>query len=84
MHGRMDAWTHENGRILIIEAKINDGNFIVINICNSNTASEQLKTFSVLQNMLDDIKISNKQIVFWGDFNLIFEINFKQTTEIQF
>ena len=72
-HGRMDAWTHENGRILIIEAKINDDNFIVINIYNSNTESEQLKTFSILQNMLDGINISNKQIVFWGDFNLIFD-----------
>ena len=61
-------WTN-----LIIEAKINEDSFIIINIYNSNTESEQLKTFSILQNMLDDIEISNKQIVFWGDFNLIFD-----------
>ena len=63
----------ENGRILIIEAKINGDNFIVINIYNSNTESEQLKTFSIFQIMLDDIETSNKQIVFWGDFDLIFD-----------
>ena len=63
----------ENGPILIIEAKINEDNFIEMNIYNSNTESEQSKTFSVLQNMLDDIKISNKQIVFGSDFNLIFD-----------
>ena len=57
---------------MIIEAKINRNNFIVINIYNSNTESEQLKTFSILQN-IDDIEISNKQIVFKGYFNLIFD-----------
>ena len=69
----IDQKSDENGRILIIEAKINEDNFIVMNIYNSNTESEQSKTFSVLQNMLDDIKISNKQIVFGSDFNLIFD-----------
>ena len=69
----IDQKSDENGRILITEAKINEDNLIVINIYNSNTESEQLKTFSILQNMLDDIEISNKQIVFCGDFNLIFD-----------
>ena len=31
---------YENGRILIIEAKIKEDNFIVINIYNSNTESQ--------------------------------------------
>ena len=57
----------------LIEAQINVDNFIVINIYNFNTESEELKTFSILQNMLDDIEISNKQIVLGGDFNLIFD-----------
>ena len=69
----IDQKSDENGRILIIEAKINEYNFIVINIYNSNTESEQLKTFSILQNMLDNIEISNKEIVFEGDFSLIFD-----------
>ena len=33
----IDQTSDENGRILIIEAKINADNFIVINIYNSNT-----------------------------------------------
>ena len=33
----IDQKSDENGRILIPEAKINDDNFIVINISNSNT-----------------------------------------------
>ena len=65
-------WTN-----LIIEAKINEDNFIIINIYNSNTESEQLKTFSILQNMPDDTEISNKQIVFGADFNLIFGCKFE-------
>ena len=69
----IDQKSDENGCILIIEAKINEYNFIVINIYNSNTESEQLKTFSILQNMLDNIEISNKEIVFEGDFSLIFD-----------
>ena len=69
----IDQKSDENGRILITEAKINEYNFIVINIYNSNTDSELLKTFSILQNMLDDIEISNKEIVFGGDFSLIFD-----------
>ena len=69
----IDQKNDENGRILIIEAKINEDNFIVINIYNSNTEPEQLKTFSILQNMLNDIEISNKQIVLRDDFNLIFD-----------
>ena len=63
----------ENERILIIKAEINEDNFMVNNIFNSNNESEELKTFSTLQNMLGDKDISNKQIVFGGDFNLIFD-----------
>ena len=65
----IDQKSDENERIIVIEAKINEDNFIVINIYNSNNESEQLKTFSILQIMLDDIETCNKQIVFWGNFN---------------
>ena len=59
----IDQKSDENERIIITEAKMNDNYFIVISIYNSNKDSEQSKTFSILQNMLNDIKISNKQIV---------------------
>ena len=47
-----------------MKLKINEDNFLVINSLNYNTESEKLKPFSNLQNMLDSIEISNKQIVF--------------------
>ena len=59
----IDQKSDENEQIIITEAKMNDNYFIVISIYNSNKGSEQSKTFSILQNMLNDIKISNKQIV---------------------
>ena len=59
----IDQKSDENERVIITEAKMNDNYFIVISIYNSNKDSEQSKTFSILQNMPNDIKISNKQIV---------------------
>ena len=50
----IDQKSDENERIIITEAKMNDNYFIVISICNSNKGFEQSKTFSILQNMLDD------------------------------
>ena len=69
----IDEKSDKNEQILIIEVKGNKNNFIVINKYSSNTESEQLKTFLTLQNILDDIEISNKQIDFVGDFNVIFD-----------
>ena len=69
----IDEKSDKNEQILIIEAKKNKNNFIVINKYSSNTESEQLKTFLTLQNILNDIEISNKQIDFVRDFNVIFD-----------
>ena len=56
----------KNWRILILNAELNGTNFLLINFYSSNT--EQLSTFSTL---LSDY--NQKSIVFWGDFNLIFD-----------
>ena len=69
----IDEKSDKNEQILIIEAKRNKNNFIAINKYSSNTGSEQLKTFLTLQNILNDIEISNKQVDFVGDFNVIFD-----------
>ena len=50
----IDQKSDENEQIIITEAKMNDNYFIVISIYNSNKGFEQSKTFSILQNMLDD------------------------------
>ena len=64
----------KNGRILILDAELNGTNFFLINFYNSNTESEQLSTFSTLQKLLETFDDYNKKnIVFGGDFNLIFD-----------
>ena len=65
--------TRDNlGRILVIEVKIDDSVFVLINIYNANTESEQLHTLNDLENILETIEdIQNKSVVLGGDFNVI-------------
>ena len=64
----------KNGRILIFDAELNASNFLLINFYNSNTESEQLSTFSTLQKLLEKFDNYNKKnIIFGGDFDLIFD-----------
>ena len=65
--------TRDNlGRILVIEVKIDDSVFVLINIYNANTESEQLHTLNDLVNILETIEdIQNKSVVLGGDFNVI-------------
>ena len=66
----------KSGRILIVEAKIDDTVFVLINIYNSNTESEQLETLLDLASIIDKVKdIQSKNIVLGGDFNVIFDIS---------
>ena len=65
---------NKNGRILILDAELNGANFFLISFYNSNTESEQLSTFPTLQKLLETFDDYNKKnIVFGGDFNLIFD-----------
>ena len=58
----IDKKSDENGRILIIDAKVNDEKFLLVNLYNSNTESEQIKTLDTLKNLLEDIdNISDKK-----------------------
>ena len=62
----------KNGRILIIEAEIDDETFILINFYNSNTETEQVKSMNDLENLLQNFDINpSKNIVFAGDFNVV-------------
>ena len=65
-----------NGRILIIEVNIDDELLVLINFYNSNTETEQIKTLNDLEFLLSEFSLdSSKQVIFAGDFNLIFDIN---------
>ena len=67
----------KDGRILILDVELNGTNFLLINFYSSNTESEQLSTFSTLQKLLEKFDNYNqKNIVFGGDFNLIFDCKF--------
>ena len=60
------------GRILVIEVKIHDSVFVLINIYNANTEPEQLHTLNDLINIQKTFEdIQNKSIVLGGDFNVI-------------
>ena len=64
-----------DGRILILDADIDDENFILINLYNPNTEAEQLKTLSKLTEMLTKLHlIQNNNIICAGDFNLFFNV----------
>ena len=67
----------KNRRILILDAELNGANVLLIKFYNSNTESEQLSTFSTLQKLLEKFNDYNKiNIVFGGNFNLIFDCKF--------
>ena len=61
------------GRILVIEVKIDDSVFVLINIYNPNTKSEQLQTLNDFINILETFEdIRDKSLVLGGNFNVIF------------
>ena len=45
--------TDNNGRIIVLEAEIDDEIFSLINLDNPNTEAEQVKTLSGHEQMLD-------------------------------
>ena len=54
----------KDGQILILLAKLNGANFLLINFCNSHTDSEQLSTFSTLQKLFEKFDDYNNKTLF--------------------
>ena len=46
----------KNGRILILDVKVDESNFVLVNIYNPNTETEQVATLHDLDKMLETIK----------------------------
>ena len=70
----LSKFNDKSGRIIIIEVKIENEVWLLINLYNANTENEQLSTQSDLSNMLEKIDdINNKSIVYGRDFNLFFK-----------
>ena len=61
-------------RILIVDADIDEETFVLINLYNTNTETEQIKSTYELDQLLSDFCLdSNKKIILAGDFNLFFD-----------
>ena len=64
---------NSNSRILIVETKTDGTEYLLVNLYNGNTESEQLKTLRTLSDMLNKIDhFRDKNIINAGDFNLFF------------
>ena len=62
-----------NGKVLIIEAEIETETFILLNLYNLYSKTEQLQTLRNVDLLLSDFSLDNtKSIVFAGGFNLFF------------
>ena len=65
--------TDKNGRLLLIEVIVDDVKFVLINIYNCNTESQQLLTLTELHKILQNVDdIGNKNIIIGGDFSYHF------------
>ena len=61
-------------RILLLEVNIDGSLFVLINIYNTNNEPDQVKTLTDLGEILDSAGyIQNKNVLFSGDFNVIFD-----------
>ena len=68
----MTSWTKkpdENRHILILDAMVDESNFVLVNIYNRNTETEQVSTLLDLRKMLESIKdFPDKHVVLAGNF----------------
>ena len=70
----LDKKTDENGRILILDVMVDETNFVLVNIYNPNTETEQVTTLLDLDKILEVIKdFSDKHIVLADDLNFFFD-----------
>ena len=68
----------ESDRILILDVKVRDNDFVLINLYNANKGSEQLNTLSTFCNLLDDITdLPSKNIILGGYFNISFKLTYE-------
>ena len=71
----LDQKVDKNGRILILDVKIDEINFVFVNIYNPNTETDQVATLNDLDKMLETIKdLYDQHTVLAGDFNFLFDI----------
>ena len=63
--------TDNDGRILILDVTINNVNFVLINLYNANTETEQVSVLNNLFLLLEKFDVTlEKNLILAGDFNL--------------
>ena len=73
-HSVNKVYSDEIGKILIIEIKINNEIFILINIYNENCEKDQVNLLKILENQLNMFENANSSnIILAGDFNFYFD-----------
>ena len=61
------------GRIMILDITLDADQHILVDLCNADTETKQLKHLNKLQSLLNIFDINqNKRIMFAGDFNIFF------------
>ena len=56
-----------------MQVLIDDTEFILINLYNTNAKNDQLTTFSQLTNLLENFDLTENKLIFAGDFNLFLD-----------
>ena len=63
---------------MILDVILDGDHYILINLYNANTKTEQCKTFNKLQSLLNFFDINqNKRIIFAGNLNVFFSSKLK-------
>ena len=72
----LDKCSDKAGRILLLDVKIDDTVFVLVNIYNASTENDQLQTVPDLNYILGNINdIETKNIILGGDFNVFLNLS---------
>ena len=64
----------KKGRVLVLDARIDDSDFLLINIYNANTEKEKVSVLNELITILSNFENTlNHNVIFAGDFNIFFD-----------
>ena len=70
----------KNGHVLLLHVKINIGTYLLVNLYNSNTESEQLEALHELETVLIKFDANEyNHIIFSNDFNIYFKASMEAT-----
>ena len=60
-------------RVLVLDTRIDDSDFLLINIYNANTEKEQVSVLDELTTILSTFENTLNHVTFAGDFNIFFD-----------